>query len=244
MKAKDVMTHRVISIESNANILQAARLMLQNRISGLPVVDGSGNLVGVVTEGDFLRRSETATERKRPRWLEFLLGSGRLADDFVHSHGRKVEEIMTPNPRTITENTPLNEIVQMMEKYRIKRLPVVRGPRLVGIVSRANLLHALASVARDIKPVAGGDEAIRTQLLKELDKQKWAPAALINIVVRNGIVELCGSITDERQRAALTVMAENISGVKSVRDHLVWVEPMSGLLLYSPEDETQRAVAS
>lgn len=244
MKAKDVMTHRVISIESNANILQAARLMLQSRISGLPVVDGSGNLVGVVTEGDFLRRSETATERKRPRWLEFLLGSGRLADDFVHSHGRKVEEIMTPHPRTITESAPLSEIVQMMEKYRIKRLPVVRGPRLVGIVSRANLLHALASVARDIKPVAGGDEAIRAQLLKELDKQKWAPAALINIVVRNGIVELCGSITDERQRAALTVMAENISGVKSVRDHLVWVEPMSGLLLYSPEDETQRAVAS
>lgn len=244
MRAKDVMTQRVISIEPNAAILQAARLMLQNRISGLPVVDAAGNLVGIVTEGDFLRRSETATERNRPRWLQFLLGSGQMAEEYVQSHGRKVEEVMTRDPHSIVEDTPLEEIVQMMEKYRIKRLPVVRGRRLVGIVSRANLLHALASVARNVKPVATSDEQIRSRLLKELDKQKWAPAALVNVVVRNGIVELCGSITDERQRAALKVMAENIPSVKSVRDHLVWVEPMSGTLLYSPEDEAKQAVAS
>ena len=244
MKAKDVMTHRVITIESNASILQAIRLMLQNKISGLPVVDGSGNLVGIVTEGDFLRRSETATERKRPRWLQFLLGSGKLADDYVSSHGRKIDEVMTRDPHTIVEDTSLEEIVHLMERHRIKRLPVVRGRRLVGIVSRANLLHALSSLARDVKPVATGDEEIRARILKELDKQKWAPVALINTVVRNGVVELCGSITDERQRAALKVMAENIPGVKHVHDHLVWVEPMSGTLLYSPEDEKKQAAAS
>ena len=243
MKAKDVMTQRVISIESSASILQAIRLMLQNKISGLPVVDGSGNLVGIVTEGDFLRRSETATEKKRPRWLQFLLGSGKLADEYVSSHGRKIDEIMTRDPHTIVENTALEEIVHLMERHRIKRLPVVRGKQLVGIVSRANLLHALSSLARDVKPVATGDEEIRTRISKELDKQKWAPAALINTVVRNGVVELCGSITDERQRAALKVMAENIPGVKRVHDHLVWVEPMSGTLLYSPEDEKKQATA-
>jgi CBS domain-containing protein len=244
MKAKDVMTQRVISIEPNATILQAARLMLQNRISGLPVVDAAGNLVGIVTEGDFLRRSEIATERKNPRWLQFLLGSGPLAEEYLHSHGRKIDDVMTRDPRSIVEDTPLEEIVQLMEKHRIKRLPVVRGRRLVGIVSRANLLHALASIARDVKPVATSDEQIRARLLKELDKEKWAPVALVNVVVRNGIVELCGSITDERQRAALKVMAENIPGVKNVRDHLAWVEPMSGMLLYSPEDEAKQAVAS
>lgn len=244
MRAKDVMTQRVISIEPNATILQAARLMLQNRISGLPVVDTIGNLVGIVTEGDFLRRTETATEQNRPRWLQFLLGSGHLADEYAHSHGRKIDDVMTRDPLSIVEDTPLEEIVQMMEKHHIKRLPVVRGGRLVGIVSRANLLHALVSVARDVKPIATNDEQIRARLLKELDKQKWAPVALVNVVVRNGIVELCGSITDERQRVALKVMAENISGVKSVRDHLAWVEPMSGVLLYSPEDEAKQAIAS
>ena len=224
MRAKDVMTQRVISIESSATILQAARLMLQNRISGLPVVDAGGNLVGIVTEADFLRRSEIATERQRPRWLQFLLGSGHLAEEFVHSHGRKIDEVMTRDPHSITEETPLEEIVQLMEKHRVKRLPVVRGRRLVGMVSRANLLHALVSFSRNLKPVSASDEQIRARLLKELDKEKWAPSALVNVVVRDGIVELCGSITDERQRAALKVMAENIPGVKSIRDHLVWVE--------------------
>ena len=244
MKAKDIMTHRVISIEPTATVLQAVRLMLQNRISGLPVVDASGNLVGIVTEGDFLRRSEMATERKRPRWLEFLLGSGQSADNYVQSHGRKVEEVMTRDLRTATEDTPLEDVVRMMEKHRIKRLPVVRGRQVAGIISRANLLHALASIARDIKPVSSDDESIRAKLLKELDKEKWAPAALVNVVVRNGIVELCGSITDERQRPALVVMAENIPGVKGVRDHLAWVDPMSGTILLSSGDEMRQARAS
>ena len=241
MKARDVMTQRVISIESSATILQGARLMLQNRISGLPVVDASGNLVGIVTEGDFLRRSEIATERKRPRWLQFLLGSGHLAEEFVQSHGRKIDEVMTRDPYSIVEDTPLEEVVKLMEKHRVKRLPVVRGRQLVGIVSRANLLHALVSFSRNLKPVSASDEQIRARLLKELDKEKWAPSALVNVVVRDGVVELCGSITDERQRPALKVMAENIPGVKDVRDHLVWVEPMSGTLLYSPEDEAKQA---
>ena len=244
MKAKDVMTQRVISIEPSATILQAARLMLQNRISGLPVVDGSGNLVGVVDGGRFSAPLGDCHRTKAPELAAVLAWFGPLADEYVHTHGRKIDEVMTRDPYSIAEDTPLEEIVRLMEQHRIKRLPVVRGRRLVGIVSRANLLHALASVARDVKPGATSDEQIRAGLLNELDKQKWAPVALVNVVVRNGIVELCGSITDERQRAALKVMAENVPGVKSVRDHLVWVEPMSGTLLYSPEDETQKAVAS
>jgi CBS-domain-containing membrane protein len=151
---------------------------------------------------------------------------------------------MTAEPQTISEDTPLDQVVAAMEKHRIKRLPVVRGQRLVGIVSRANLLHALASLAPVAPVVAASDAAIRERLMAELDSQKWAPTAALNVVVRDGVVELWGTITDERERQALVVAAENIAGVKSVRDHLAWVEPNSGMVIYSPEDEAERAKAS
>jgi CBS domain-containing protein len=130
MKAKDVMTSPVISIEPDASIWQAVRIMLQRHISGLPVLDQKGSLVGIVTEGDFLRRAETGTQRRRPPWLEYLIGPGRMADEYTRSHGRKVSEIMTADPLTITEDTSLDEIVQLMEKRQIKRLPV--GARTAG----------------------------------------------------------------------------------------------------------------
>ena len=194
MKVKDVMTRKVLSIDSTANVLQAINSMLQNRISGLPVVNEDGVLVGMVTEGDFLRRTETATERRRPRWLEFLVGPGRLADEYVHSHARKIGDVMTPDPYTVTEDTLLEDVVRLMEKHRIKRLPVVRGKLLVGIISRANLLHALASLAPSAPAPLATDGFIRERLLKELEQQKWAPIAFLNVVVKDGVVELWGSI--------------------------------------------------
>ena len=148
MKAKDVMTSPVVSVGPDDSVSEAARIMLQRHISGLPVIDKEGRLVGIVTEGDFLRRAETGTQRRRPRWLEYLLGPGRLADEYTRSHGRKVREVMTADPLTASDDTPLDEIVHTMEKRGIKRLPVLRGTEVVGIVSRANLVHALAGVAR------------------------------------------------------------------------------------------------
>jgi CBS domain-containing protein len=236
MKAHDVMTWGTITVEPEASVTRAVRLMLQNKISGLPVVDAKGQLVGMVTEGDFLRRGELGTQRQRPRWLEFLLGPGRLAAEYVQASGQKVEEIMTPAPRTITPETPLEEVVGLMERHRIKRLPVVQDGKLVGIVSRANLLHALASVAREVKPAAG-DATIRERIMAECAKQTWAPH--VNVVVRDGVVGLWGVITDERERRAFIVVAENVPGVKAVHDHLAWVEPTSGMVMLSDEDETK-----
>ena len=243
MKVKDVMTSPVISIEPETPVLQAVRIMLQRHISGLPVIDKDGRLVGIVTEGDFLRRAETGTERRRPRWLEFLVGPGRLADEYTRAHARKVGEIMTADPHTVTEETPLEEVVKVMEKRQIKRLPVVREKEVVGIVSRANLMHALAGMAREVKPVAAGDQAIRDRLVAELAKQPWAPIALINVIVKNGVVELWGTITDERERQAIIVAAENVPGVKRVNDHLVWVDAVSGML-YQPNEEPVQGKAS
>jgi CBS domain-containing protein len=241
MKASDVMTPRVISIETDAPIMRAVRLMLQNRISGLPVVGPKGELVGMVTEGDFIRRGELGTQRRRSRWLEFLIGPGRLADEYVHARGSKVEEVMTREPITVTPDTPLDEVVRLMERHRIKRLPVLREGALVGIVTRANIMHALVSLAAETKVPAGDDATIRQQILAECAKQSWAPMA--NVVVRNGVVELWGTITDERERQALIVASENVAGVKTVHDHLVWIEPNSGFVIQSEEDEA-RARAS
>jgi CBS domain-containing protein len=242
MQVRDVMTRNVITVKPEESILVAARLMLQHRVSGLPVVDAGGVLVGVVTEGDFLRRGEIGTARRRPKWLEFVIGPGRLADEYVHSSGRKVAEVMTPDPYTIDEDASLETVVELMERRRIKRLPVIRGSRLVGIISRANLMHALASLADTAPQPAVGDAAIRERALAALAPHNWALG--INIVVKNGVAELWGTITDERERQACIVAVENVPGVKTVHDHLVWVEPISGMAFASAEDEAAERAAS
>jgi CBS domain-containing protein len=239
MQVRDVMTPNVISVKSDESILKAARLMLENRISGLPVVDANGGLVGVVTEGDFLRRSELGTSRRRPRWLEFLVGPGRLASEYVEQSGRKVADVMTPTPLTVGENDSLETVVQLMERRRIKRLPVVRNGRMVGIISRANLMHALASLARETPPSTTDDATLRDLILAALDKVHWAFG--VNVVVKDGVAEIWGTITDERERQGCIVAVENVAGVKKVHDHLVWVEPMSGMAFASSEDDAREA---
>jgi len=236
MKASDIMTPDVISADPDATVLQAARYMLQHHISGLPVIDKRGTLVGILSEGDFLRRRETHTDRRPSRWLEFLMGPGKLAAEYTHTHGSKVSEVMTTKVHAVTEDTPLEKIVEMMEAHRIKRVPVLRGNKVVGIVTRANLMHAMVSLARGGPKAATSDVAIRQQLLTELKNEKWALASMINVVVRDGVVELWGMIVDDRQREGLIVAAENIPGVKQVKDHLTWVEPTSGVVI-EPRDE-------
>ena len=241
MLVKDVMTQNVICVQANEPLVKAARLMLQNRVSGLPVVDQNNGIVGIVTEGDFLRRSEIGTQRRRPKWIEFLLGPGRLADEYVRASGRKVEEVMTADPCTIGEDDSLEKVVELMERRRVKRLPVTRGKKLVGIVSRANLMHALASLSRDIPGEAGDDSSIRDRIIATLGKERWAPQ--VNVVIKDGVAELWGAITDERERRALVVAVGNVAGVKAVRDHLVWVEPISGMAFASAEDEAKERSA-
>ena len=233
MRAHQIMTRSVVTITPDATILEAADTMLQHHVSGLPVVDAAGKLVGIVSEGDFIRRGEIGTQRKRSRWLRFLMGSD--ATQYVREHGRKVSEVMTREPFTIAEDATLEEIVASMETNDIKRLPVMHGDKLVGIVSRANLLQAVASLAREIPDPTADDDHIRSRIIQALEKNDWSPFGL-NVIVRDGIVHLSGVITDENSRQAAMVAAENISGVKKVHDHLCWVETMSGMYLESPED--------
>jgi CBS domain-containing protein len=235
VRAHQIMTKPVITVTSDTTIVEAANTMLQRRLSGLPVVDAQGKLVGIVSEGDFIRRGELGTQRKRGRFLAFILGPGQAATDFVHERGRKVAEVMTPEPISITEDTPLEKIVALMERNHVKRLPVMRGDRIVGIVSRANLLQAVASLARDIPDPTADDDHIRNRIVDALRKNDWCPQAL-GVIVRDGTVHLSGIIIDERSRQAAIVAAENVAGVNKVHDHLCWVDPMSGIYLIAPED--------
>ena len=234
MQAGDVMTRDVATIRSDAAVLEAMRLMLDKRISGLPVVDAAGALVGIVTEGDFLRRAELDTGQRHARWLEFLLAPGRLAREFVGTHGRTVEEVMTRVTLTVAEDTPLAEAVQVMQDHHIKRLPVITEGRLAGIVSRADLLKAFIAATSKAVDVNTSDAAIRERIAAEIHRQPWCPGAMTNVVVEQGSADLCGVIIDERMRDALRVLVENIPGVKRVNDHLTTIEPMTGLIVQSP----------
>jgi CBS domain-containing protein len=231
--ARDLMSAPVVSVGMDAMIEDAVRLMLDRKLSGLPVIDENRKLVGIITEGDLLRRSEFGTCRKRPRWLEFLLGSGSVAMDYVREHGRHVGDVMTERPVAIEEDATIAEIVELMEKHRIKRLPVVRGGEVVGVVSRADLIRNLAEHKGRIAP--GSDMEIRDRILTDLRAQKWAPIGLIGIVVDHGEVHLNGAILDERERDAIKVLAENTPGVVKVHDHLAWVGP-EGLYVEAPAE--------
>lgn len=235
MRAHQIMTRNVITVTPETMIVDAANAMLVHHISGLPVLGPDGGLVGIVSEGDFLRRAEIGTQRKRGRWLTLLLGAGEAASEYVKVQGRRVGEIMTTEPVTATEDMPLDEIVRVMEEKHVKRLPVMRDNRLVGIVSRANLLQAVADLARYVPDPTADDDHIRVRIFAAMDKHDWTPFGL-KVTVRDGVVHLSGVITAEASRRAAIVAAENVEGVKIVHDHLCWVEPMSGMYLASDED--------
>ncbi len=219
MKVADVMTRGVISIAPGDTLRKAAELMLRYDLSGFPVLH-QGKLVGIITEGDFLRRAETGTERSRSHWLELFVAPERLAGEYTHSHARQVGEVMTRNLVTIDENASLADAVQLMEKHRVKRIPVVKNEAVVGILSRRNLVHAFVAATPKDPPAPLSDEAIRVQLTTELDRQPWISHGAIEATVEQGVVVLEGSVRDERQREALRVAAENIPGVNQVIDRL------------------------
>jgi CBS domain-containing protein len=232
MLAKDVMTRTVATARPEANLAEVAARMVADHISGLPVVDDGGRLMGVITEGDLLRRWETGTETHHAGWIDLLLGPGRLANDYVQSHSRTVRDVMTEAVVSVTEDTPLADVVKLMEKRHIKRVPVLRGEALVGLVSRADLVRALAQKLNARAPAGFiSDLAIETALVAELTNSKWANSHNVSVAVRDGVVTLDGVIFNEAIRPALRVAAENTPGVKSVEDHMVWVEPVTGTAL-------------
>ena len=221
MNAADIMTPNVITARPDTPLEELIDLMLKNRISGLPVVD-DGIIVGIVSEGDLLRRAETGTERRRSQLLELVSSTGTAAAAYVRTHGRKAGEIMTTDLVTVTPDTPIAKIADILESKRIKRVPVVLEGKVLGIVTRANLLKALATQLHAEPPLFSSDDrSIRLALWEEFRHHKWASqVAQFDVTVRDGVVHLWGIVRGEDLRRAFIVAAENAPGAKGVVDHL------------------------
>jgi CBS domain-containing protein len=225
MIAKDIMTVDVISVVPSMPIAEIAKRMIKEGVSALPVMDGR-RLVGIVSEGDLLRRTETKTERKRSSWLQMLVSNSTLASEYVKSHGRTAADVMTRDVITVNETASLMDIANLLETKRIKRVPILRGDRVVGIVSRANLVRAVAAQPHQTGDTDAKDQQIREALLSELRKQSWAAGTSSSVVVNRGVVHLWGVVLSEAEKNATRVAAENITGVRKVIDHMV-VEPFA-----------------
>jgi CBS domain-containing protein len=234
MNVKDIMTYPVLAVRPSASVTDAARLMLTHQVSGLPVIEDDGTLAGIVSEGDFLRRAELGTGHKRAGWLEFFVSPGKAAEEYVQAHGRKIIQIMQSDVATITPDATLEDAVEHMASRGVKRLPVIKGGKVVGIVSRSDLMRAMLRVLPRGSAAFSNDERIRTEILTELAQQTWARNGAIRVIVDKGVVELSGTIFDERIREAARIAAENVAGVTKVVDQLVWLEPMSGMMLSPP----------
>ena len=220
MKARDVMVSPVITVGEDETVRDLAKLLITKRISAVPVVGRAGKLVGIVTEADLMRRTETGTERPYSWWMHFFLGDQQIAADYVKSHATKVKDIMTRDVKTAAPDAPLCEIADLFEENQIKRVPVVTpNGDLVGLVSRANIIQAIAS-ARPKLEMSLPDAMIREKLAGELQKQKWAHVHRINATVTNGVVDLWGLVESDAERQAIRIAAEAIPGVAGVNDHL------------------------
>ena len=221
MKARDVMVSPVITVSESCTIRDLAKLLFDNRISGVPVVGSDGKVVGMVSEADLMHRSEIGTERPSSWWLALISGERALAAEYVQSRALKVKDVMATDVQSAHPDTPLVEIAEIFEEKHIKRVPILNEMgELVGIVSRANIVQAIAA-ARPQLEVNLPDTMIREKLITELKKQPWSHVHKLNATVTNGTVDLWGFTESEKERQAIRVAAESIPGVVAVNDHLM-----------------------
>jgi CBS domain-containing protein len=221
MIAKDIMTRAVRVIGPGDDVRTAARIMADSEVSALPVVDDAQRVLGMVSEGDLMRRKELRTTRRRSWWLDLLTSPETLADEYTKSHSLKIHDVMTRPAICVAETTPVGDIVSTLEQHRIKRVPVLKSGHIVGIVSRADVLRAFA--AQDQTSQADtSDHAIRQTFLQRFKSQVWAPSSTgISVSVQNGVVTLNGVAPSDEQQRALGVMAQTIPGVAEVRNETV-----------------------
>jgi CBS domain-containing protein len=228
MHASDVMVTNVIAVGPNTSVQEVADILLTNRISAAPVVDDHGELIGLISEGDLIRRAELGTERHHSWWLELFAGQSKeaLAIEYVKSHASKVGDVMTREVITATPSTPLREVAALLEKNHIKRVPIVERGKLVGIVSRANLVQALATLRKEIEPGTMSDSVIREKVMVQLSSEPWTRFSTLNATVQGGTVELWGVVGSEAEKEAARVAAEVVPGVGAVENNVI-VRPLT-----------------
>ena len=220
MKAVDVMIRDLVTVGPDTTVADAVKLLAEHDISALPVVE-QGQLIGIISEADLVHRTELGTDEHRPWWVEAITPASTLAEEFAKSHGKKVAELMTTDVVTVSEDATLAEIATLLERKRIKRVPVVTNGKLVGIVSRSNLIQALASQPRSHDDEIDEDRQIRQELLSRLNEQQWTDFGSRNVIVSSGIVHLWGLVGSDNERTALVALAEGVPGVARVSDEMI-----------------------
>ncbi len=227
MRAADIMASPVVTVTPDQSVQNVAEIMLKHRISGVPVVNAAGTLVGLVSEGDLMRRADGGTEHHRSWWLRLLMGREGLAAEYVKEHASKVEDVMTRDVITATPDMSVGEIAELLERNGIKRVPIIRDSKVVGIVSRANLLQAMAGLRTKAMPAMPvTDVALRTAILARLQAEPWTRTSLVNVTVNDGIVDLWGIVDSLAEKRALRVAAEVTPGARVVNDHVI-VRPVA-----------------
>jgi CBS domain-containing protein len=225
MKAADVMVSNVITVGVNASIGEVAAILLNNHISAAPVVDEKGELIGIVSEGDLIRRPEIGTAKRHSWWLELISNKWASATEYIKSHSRKVADVMTRDVITAKPDTPLGDIASMLERNRIKRVPIVEGGKLVGLVSRANILQALASATKKLSSLTTAtDSELRKKVQSRLAAEPWRPT-MLTITVQDGIVDLWGLVHSVEEKKAAQLATETTPGVRAVINNII-VEPV------------------
>jgi len=221
MKAVDVMVRDVLTVKPDTSVIEVARLLVERDISALPVVDDQGRMVGIISEADLMRREEIGTEKRRPRWLEAMIPATTLANEFSKSHGKRAAELMSPQVISAFEDTPLAEIAAILERNQIKRVPITKDGKLVGVVSRSNIIQALASSKGDPDSDRHVDRAIRLEVLARLGEQSWTDFGSRNVIVAGGVVHVWCLVGSPEERKALISLAEDVPGVTGVVDEMI-----------------------
>jgi CBS domain-containing protein len=229
----DLMSRQVIAVRPETPLTQAIALMVEHRVSGLPVTGASGELVGMINEGDLMRRVETGTQGEAGGWLTRLFASGRAAERYITTHARQVGEVMTPDVVSVPETATLAEAAELMRQHRIKRLPVLHDGRLVGVFSRADLMKRVGEVL-SAEPASAQDTAIKAGIEAAMARETWAFPKLVSVAVHDGVVQLDGCLFDPRECQAMTVLAERVPGVKQVENRIVCIEPYTGTVISDP----------
>ena len=233
MQARDIMTSKVIAVSPDTSVLDVANLLIQNRISAVPVVDGAGKVLGIVSEGDLMRRPEAGTEPHHSWWLRAFEVPEEHMAEYAKAHGSTAGDVMTSPAVTVPETASVAEIAEILEKRHIKRVPVVAGDKLVGLVSRANLVQALAA-HRGIEPLAKGDDdrKLRKRIIDAIDKDVRITVPFISVIVKDGKVELWGGVGSDAEKKAIRIAAENIAGKGTVTDHVGVLSPSTRAVLW------------
>lgn len=220
MQARDVMTKDVVTVGPETTVGDIAALLVTHRIGAVPVVADDRRLLGIVSQTDLVHRSETGTEKRRKWWLEAFADPDAKAREYVKSHGQKAQDVMTRVVVSVSETASLAEVADTLDTHRVRQVPVVASGRLVGMVSRADMVRALAEVSITAPAARPEGGALQKAIWDQIKAQPWLKTSYVNLAVKDGVVDLWGAVDSEDQRRALRVLVEGVPGVTKVEDNV------------------------